>query len=162
MCPVIKKQSCAIKRLVAEPYTRAFFFCSKILEGRSRSASRFPLYISDFCVTPQRLKAHITWKQKSQQFLQKTLSVIIWHLRYSFPQKASSSLGSTHRSEAYPHCKNAVTNPFSRDPKRLPKNVLFTTVRLEQEARCFSTALRGKWFSHERWHAIRCMCFLGR
>ena len=73
-------------------------------------------------------------EQKSQQFFQKTDYLAPQLL---FPQKPSSSFSRTHRSEAYPLCKNAITNPFNRDTEGPPKNVLFTTLRLNRKRAAF-------------------------
>ncbi len=54
-----------------------------------------------------------------------------------YPQKPSSSLSRTHRSEAYPLCKNGMTNPFNRDTEGLPENVLFTTLQLSRKWTAF-------------------------
>lgn len=47
------------------------------------------------------------------------------------------SLYHTHRSEAYPFYKNCKSNPFNRDTEWLPKNVLFTTLRLNRKYTAF-------------------------
>lgn len=80
------------------------------------------------------LRLKLPWTKK---FFQKTVSVIIWHLTYSFHKNQAALSGRTHRSEAYPLCKNAMTDPFNRDPEGLPKNVLFTTLQLNRKCTAF-------------------------
>ena len=54
-------------------------------------------------------------EQKSQQFCQKTVRLIILHHYYCF-HKNRAALSVTHIGwEAYPLCKNSITNPFNRD-----------------------------------------------
>lgn len=55
---------------------------------------------------------------------------------FSF-HKATATLCHTHLSEAYPFYKNCKSNPFNRDTEWLPKNVLFTTLRLNRKYTAF-------------------------
>lgn len=80
------------------------------------------------------LRLKLPW---TKTFFQKTVSVIIWHLTYSFHKNPAALSSRTHRSEAYPLCKNAMTDPFNRDPEGLPKNVLFTTLQLNRKCTAF-------------------------
>lgn len=82
------------------------------------------------------LKLKLPWTEKKTVFPENSERDYLAPLLL-FPQKPSSSLSRTHRSEAYPLCKNGMTNPFNRDPEGLPKNVLFTTLRLNRKCTAF-------------------------
>lgn len=87
--------------------------------------------VSDFCVTPRWLEVQITLNRKVNSERDYLAPQLL------FPQKPSSSLSRTHRSEVYPLCKNGTTNPFNRDTEDLPKNVLFTILRLNRKCTAF-------------------------
>lgn len=81
-------------------------------------------------------KIKLPWREKSTVFPENSERDYL-PPQLLFPQKPSGSLSRTHRSEAYPLCKNAITNPFNRDTEGPPKNVLFTTLRLNRKRAAF-------------------------
>lgn len=100
-------------------------------------------FLFDFCfgflISVSRhggLKFKLPWTEKSTVFPENSERDYTAP-QLLFPQKPSSSLSRTHRSEAYPLCKNGITNPFNRDTERPPKNVLFTTLRLNRKCTAF-------------------------
>lgn len=81
-------------------------------------------------------KFKLPWTEKSTVFPENSEHDYL-ALQLLFPQKPSSSLSRTHWSEAYPLCKNGMTNPFNRDTEGPPKNVLFTTLQLNRKCTAF-------------------------
>lgn len=101
-------------------------------------ASWFLFWILDFCVEPPWLDVQITLNRKVNSFSRKQraklhgTSIIV-----SFYKNWASLSVARIWSDAYPLCKNAVTNPFNRDTEHLPKNVPFTTLRLNRKSTAF-------------------------
>lgn len=110
---------------------------SKTLEGLF-SCFWFLFWILDFCVKPPWLEVQITLNRKVNSFSRKQraklhgTSIIV-----SFYKNWASLSVARIWSDAYPLCKNAVTNPFTRDTEHLPKNVPFTTLRLNRKSTAF-------------------------
>lgn len=76
-------------------------------------------------------------EQKSQQFFQKTESVIIWHLNYCF-HKNRAALSVARIGLKHTHSvKTAKQIPLTETPRGPPENVLFTTLRLNRKCTAF-------------------------